>query len=941
MGASTYTFLFTDIEGSTRLWELQPEAMRAALDRHNAIIRTAVEAHHGRVFRTAGDAFFASFRSAPAAVAAAVEAQRNLHREKWCLDLPLRVRMALHTGEAEEEAGDYVGSSLNRIGRLIPLSHGGQILLTRAVQELVRDGLQAELELVSLGQHHFRDLTYPEQIYQVRIAGLPSDFPPLNSLQAVPNNLPLQLTSFIGRDDILAQGMELLRNARLLTITGTGGTGKTRLGLQLAASQLEVFPDGVWFIELASLTDPALLPQVVAGVLNVREHPQQDLHDSIRDAVRGRRLLIILDNCEHLIEACARFAAMLLKASEGVKILACSREALAVPGEIILPVPPLSVPADPGELFLETILDSEAVQLFVERARSVQPHFQITEQNAAAIAEICRYLDGIPLAIELAAARIRLLTPQQIAARLGNLFGLLSEGNRAALPRQQTLKALVDWSYELLAENEQDLLRMLSVFNGGWTLEAAEAIWELGIPARGEQVPSWGSEHVLDLLSQLVNKSLVMVDEQGAEVRFRMLETIRQYAAMKLAEANEVELWRTAHLKYFSQMAHLADAGFRGGEQLLWNGRLERDHDNLRAALEWGLQSDPLASLEMGANLDIFWSGRGYSSQGRRWLQAGLDQLEAQEAAAEDPHIRRIKARALYAYGIMAIIQGDNLAARDKLEAGLKIMRQAGDRSAMLNTIPQLSLAYLFLGEIEQSQALAEEGESLGRELQDPIGLGLSLSILAQISMRRENGYQDALDKIQESSRLLREHGNRWFSALSLMGLGIIAYMAQDYPTASEQFIESKKLFQQVGDLHFANVLNSYQADVARQIGEFAEARRLYRETLKKWIRIGHRGGVARCLECLGLLALAQALQEKEEVLLPDSETAGILLGAAGNIRQTSKVSMTIDEAVDNNIQLSVLRAQLDHHPEAAARFENGLVAGSVKAEEEVLALVL
>jgi predicted ATPase/class 3 adenylate cyclase len=940
MGASTYTFLFTDIEGSTRLWELQPDAMRIALDRHNAILRSVVEANQGRVFRTAGDAFFASFRSAPAALAAAVEAQKNLYREPWNLDSPLRVRMALHSGEAEEEAGDYVGSSLNRIGRLIAVAHGGQILLTRAVQELVRSELPAEVELLSLGQHRFRDLAFPEEVYQVRIAGLPANFPPLQSHQDRPNNLPVQLTSFIGRAELLAQAQDMLADTRLLTLTGAGGTGKTRLGIQLAASRLDAFSDGVWLVELAHLSDPALLPQILAGVLSVREHAQQDLLDSIGDAVRGKRLLIVLDNCEHLIEACAQAAALLLRASTQVKILACSREVLAVPGELILQVPPLSLPEEADALSLDSVLKSEAVQLFVERARAVQPHFEVTPQNAAAVVQICRYLDGIPLAIELAAARIRLLTPHQIAARLTNLFGLLTEGSRAALPRQQTLKALIDWSYNLLSRSEEDLLRMLSVFNGGWNLEAAEAVWERERPARQEQEDDWTSDDVLDLLSQLVNKSLVIAEEQGREVRYRMLETIRQYAQKTLAEAGEAARWRSAHLLYFSELARQADAGVRGGEQIGWIDRLEKDHDNLRAALEWGLQSSPLASLEMGAHLDIFWSGRGYSSQGRRWLQAGLDRLDA--AGAElDPHAERIKARALYAYGIMAIIQGDNLAAREKLEASLKIQRQAGDRSAMLSTIPQLSLAYLFLGEIEQSLVLAEEGETLGREMDEPIGLGLSLSILALISMRRENGHQEALDKIHESSRLLRTHGNRWFSALSLMGLGIIAYMAQDYTTASEQFFESKQLFNQVGDLHFTNVLNSYEADVARQLGEYAEAERLYKETLKKWITIGHRGGVARCLECLGLLMLARAFQEREDRLLPDSELAGTLLGAGGRIRQTSKVSMTMNEAWDNNLQLTALQGQLAQNPDAAARFESGLTAGSTRDEEEVLALVL
>ncbi|MFU8773305.1 MAG: AAA family ATPase, partial [Anaerolineales bacterium] len=449
--SSTYTFLFTDIEGSTRYWEHNPDAMRAALERHNLILREAIESNGGWVFRTAGDAYFASFTTAAAALRAAVQGQCNLNSEPWKLDVPLRVRMAIHSGEAEERDGDYVGGSLNRIGRLINVSHGGQILLTQATQELVRDNLPDEVTLIDLGRHRFKDLVHPERVFQVVTNGLQADFPPIKSLESVPNNLPSQLTSFIGRQVELAKANELLTRHRLLTLTGAGGTGKTRLALQVAANQLEEFSDGVWFVELASLSDSSQVYRSIAGVLNLREQPGLSLEDSILDALHSRNLLLVLDNCEHLIETCSKLAGKFLRSSRTIKILASSREVLGVEGEATLRVPPFSLPSPSDNVPFEEIYASEAVQLFVERARVVQHSFELNEQNAAIISQICHRLDGIPLAIELAAARIRLLKPEQIAARLDNLFKLLTGGSRSALPRQQTLEAMIDWSHNLLS----------------------------------------------------------------------------------------------------------------------------------------------------------------------------------------------------------------------------------------------------------------------------------------------------------------------------------------------------------------------------------------------------------------------------------------------------------------------------------------------------------
>lgn len=936
--ASTYTFLFTDIEGSTRYWEHQPEAMRASLERHNEILRRAIEGNGGWVFRTAGDAFHASFKTATAALAAAAEAQRKLYTQEWELEGAIRVRMALHSGEAEEKDGDYVGGSLNRIGRLISVCHGGQTLLTQATQELVRDNLPEGVTLLDLGRHRFRDLIYPERVFQAAIEGLPANFPPLKSLEAIPNNIPTQLTSFIGRESELDRARELLSEARLLTLTGPGGTGKTRLALQAAAAELEAFPDGVWVVELASLSDPAQVIRSAAGVLNIREHPEMPIQESIKEALRSRRLLLVLDNCEHLIEACAQMADTLLRSCPELKILASSREVLGIPGETTLRVPPLSLPDISRSISVEELASSEAVQLFVERAKAALPNFALNGQNAASIAAICWRLDGIPLAIELAAARVRLLKPEQIADRLDNLFRLLTGGSRTALPRQRTLEAMIDWSHDLLSEAERALFRRLSVFLGGWTLEAAEQVCTGDGQSGGDKQLAMLPEPTLDLLAQLVNKSLVVVDERESEARYRLLETIRQYAQNKLVDSGEATQLRDNHLRYFKKFSDQAQAGLMGEDQPGWYDRLERDHDNFRAALDWGQVHDPESVLEIGSNLVHFWSGRGYASEGRRRLQAGLEGLEGMEREPEENLKRqKIVARALNSYGEMAIVQGDHLAARQALERCVEILREIGESKEMVFSTSLLSLAYLFLGEIEQSQELAEEGVRLGRELGEPIGLALSLSILAQINVRSPDGQATAREQIEESARLIRAHGNRWFSALSLLGLGIVAHLAMDLDTATRHFLESREIFLETGDQHFSNASLSYIADVARLRGEFDQATRLYQETIGGWLKLGHRGGVARCLECLAFMTAAQAYGSDPEVSSKVLQRAATLLGAAETIREASGAGATIDEQLEYWEQVSALRAKVEEDAQVKGLFEKAWDRGRMMDLDEAL----
>ncbi len=617
----TVTFLFTDIEGSTKLWEKYPGEMELALARHDEILRQAIESHGGRVIKNTGDGFHAAFDTGIGGIGAALAAQEALR--ELSLDVvnagALRVRMGLHTGEAQERSGDYYGPALNRAARLMSAAHGGQTLLSTTTADLVRDQLPDRSALRDLGEHRLRDLVRSERIFQLLHPGLPSDFPPIRTIDAFPNNLPVQLTTFIGREHEIEDARHRLRSSHLLTLIGPGGTGKTRLALQLAADVMPSFSDGVWLAELATLTDPALVVQTVGSLFHLREQLGMPLHELLIDYLRDKELLLVMDNCEHLIEACAQLADQLLHACARLKIIASSREALGIAGEAVYRVPPLSLP-QPEQLSCKDLGQCESAQLFVERASAANPRFRLTDQNAAAVAQICRRLDGIPLALELAAARVTAFSPEQIASHLDDRFRLLTGGSRTALPRQQTLRALIDWSYDLLSEGERILLRKLSVFSGGWTFDAAEAVCS--------------DVNVLDLLPQLVNKSLVAVEDEGGEPRYRLLETVRQYARDKLLELGDTEATRGAHFDYFYGLAQEAAPKLRRAGAAAWVTKLQLEYDNLRAAMRWGLEERLADVLRMVPLLSYFWNRIGYEEEARNLIREAL-QLGAARGGSE------------------------------------------------------------------------------------------------------------------------------------------------------------------------------------------------------------------------------------------------------------------------------------------------------------------
>jgi predicted ATPase/class 3 adenylate cyclase len=618
--SGTVTFLFTDVEGSTRLWESAPSVMGAAMARHDELVRAEIEAHGGHVFSTGGDGFAVAFARAGDAIAAAVSAQRALGGESWPAGAAIGVRMGLHTGEAEERDGDYFGSAVNRTARLMALAHGGQVVASAATADVAGDSLPPDVKLVDLGEHLLRDLSRRERVFQVESAGLDSEFAPLRSPDVLPGNLPVQPTSFVGRSDEVRDLRAALGRAALVTVTGVGGAGKTRLAVQVAAELLPTFTDGAWLCELAAAGDADTLAQVVASTLGVDQRADRPLERSIVDFLRPARLLLVLDNCEHLLDASGRLVAAVLGGCPGVRVLATSREALAVGGEQVWPLRSLELP-DPAS-GVHAVAASEAGRLFCERAASARPSFVLSEANVAAVVEICRRLDGIPLAVELAAARVAVMTPAEIAGLLDERFRLLTGGRRNMVERHQTLRATVDWSYGLLSELERAVFDRLSVFSGGFTLAAATGV------VVGEGIEGWD---VLDAVSGLTAKCMVVAEpDTGEHTRYQLLETLRQYGRERLDQHGDNDRWRRRHARHFATFAVEAGRGLRGRDELAWRERLLADFDNLRSAVVWGLDSG-IEGDQQTAVAIIAWLA--YEAQPRatgigRWAEQALPALE-------------------------------------------------------------------------------------------------------------------------------------------------------------------------------------------------------------------------------------------------------------------------------------------------------------------------
>ncbi|PWT83837.1 MAG: adenylate/guanylate cyclase domain-containing protein [Acidobacteria bacterium] len=778
----TVTFLFTDIEGSTTLLQRSPAAMEAAHARHDALLHEAIKHNDGYVFKTMGDAFCAAFHTAPSALAAALAGQRALSQEAWPESADIKVRMGLHTGTVDVRDNDYFGQPLNRVARLVAAGHGGQILLTLATQELVRDSLPGGVILRDMGERRLKDLIHPDRIYQVIALDLPADFPPLKTLDTRSHNLPIQSTSFVGRDRELQQVKALLRSERLVSLTGSGGVGKTRLALHAGADSIDEFYDGVWLVELASLTDASLVPQAVAAVLGIREQPGTALIDTLTLQLKTKELLLVLDNCEHLIEASARLCHSLLAACGNVRVLATSREALRIPGESSYRVPSLATPDPKSNACTEAFTQYAAVRLFIDRALAVNSSFQLNNASAAAVANICHHLDGIPLAIELAAARVRSMSVNEVNQRLNQRFRFLTGGARTTLPRQQTLRSLIDWSYDLLNDGEKALLCRLSVFSGGWTLEAAEQV------CVGEGVEE---DRVLDLLTSLVDKNLVVAEERSGATRYRLLETVHQYGRARLREIDDEVRWQQRHFACFLSLAEEADTETRhGAHQQRWLDRLEDEHDNLRFALAFP-SAEAVDRMRLAIAVGWFWEIRAYFREGRNWFDGLLPVARSGKTA--------VNATVLLAAGKFASVQGDYVTAQNLMKEALAIRREQGDRRAIARALVNSGQVAREQGNYEESRALYEEAMEIAREIGDfhlVCWTLLSLGYMAEL----EGDYASAKLLLEEAMTICRKRGDQKAIAESLKLLGDVARAQSDVATALSRYKESMTICRALGD---------------------------------------------------------------------------------------------------------------------------------------------
>jgi predicted ATPase/class 3 adenylate cyclase len=862
------TFLFTDIEGSTALLQhLGDRRYAEVLAEHRQILRAAFQAGGGHEIDTQGDAFLIAFGSALDAVATAVAAQRAIADHPWTEGAPIRVRMGVHTGEPTLAGSGYVGLDVHRAARIMSAGYGGQILLSQATHDLIAHDLPQGLTAQDLGEHRLKDLTRPEHIFQMVIPELTADFPPLKTLDIISNNLPIQLTTFIGREHEIEDVKRLLSKTRLLTLMGAGGAGKTRLAIQVAADLIEEFQKGVWLVELAPLADPTLVVQAVATTFQVREAAGRALLDLLVDYLQPKSLLLVLDNCEHLVAACAQLATALLRACPNVKILATSREALAIAGETTHQVPPLSRP-DPRRLqSLEQLAQFEAVRLFVERAVHSQPRFALTDANAKAVAHICHRLDGIPLAIELAAARVRVLTPDQIGARLDDRFRLLTGGSRTGLLHHQTLRAAMDWSYDLLSEGERTLLRRLAVFAGGFHYDAVEAICTDG---------SVEALAVLDLLTYLVDKSLVVAEGLNGDIRYRLLETIRQYGLERLQESGEVAAVRGRHLDWYLGLAERAEPELQGPDQKGWLSQLEMEHDNLRAALEWAKMEErgAEAGLRLAGALHRFWAMRGYLSEGREWLEGAVSRSQGPSKA---------RAKAIYGAGALGFVQGDYGRAEALCEQSLALYRELGDKFGIALSLNVLASLHMYRGDYGRAIALLEQSLALCRELDHRWLIAATLSTLAR-TLRPRGDYERAKALLEESLILWRQTGDKWGLARSLHSLGVVARLQGDFARARVLHEESLALYRELGHkVDLADALLSL-GTVAQNQGDYARAIALYDESLVLSRESGYKFTAAVALLNLGNVHYYQGDGERARELVEEAKAELVALGAKQQI---------------------------------------------------------
>src|SRR2546423_8732 len=878
----TITLLFTDIEGSTLLLQHVGEQYSRVLAQCRQVLRTAFQQFHGHEVDTQGDALFFAFARATDAVSAAVAAQRALASHSWPEGVAVRVRMGLHTGEPQPTAEGYVGMDVHLAARVMNAGHGGQVLLSQTTRHLVEHHLPEGVSLQDLGEHRLKDLQQKSHLFQLVIAGLPADFPPLKALDTHPHNLPVQPTPLIGRQREVAAVQQLLlrEDVRLLTLTGPGGSGKTRLGLHVAAELSDHFTDGIYFVNLAPISDAALDVPTMAQTLGVKESVTRSMVEQLQAFLQEMLLLLVLDNFEQVVSAAPRLSDLLASCSH-LKLLVTSRAVLHLSAEHEFVVPPLSLPDLNHLPDLVTLSQYEAVALFIARAQALKPEFEVSNANAPAVAEICARLDGLPLAIELAAARIKLLPPPALLARLGQRLTVLTSSVRDAPARQQTLRKTIDWSYQLLDAGEQQMFRRLSVFVGGCTLQAIEAI----CAALDIQPPTLP---VLDGVASLIDKSLLRQTEQEAEEpRFVMLETIREYGREALAAAGEAEVTHQAHVVYYLALAEAAELAWNGPQQAGWLARLEQEHGNLRAAMNWLFErGEAERALRLGTALWWFWYVHEHWNEGWNVLERALDRSEGVAVP--------LRARALWAAGSLAgslghvdrgevLCQeslalfreiGDTLgmgdatfhlahitfarwdlaAARKLFEESLVFLRETGDKTLTAWALGALALVVLYQGVYARVHPLAEQAVEIFREVGDATGVTMSLMTLARVVFWQGDLVR-ARTLAEEGLASARETGVTSAEALALALQGEIALAQRETTTAYRLIEQSHTLWQEIENHGMLASTGSLLAKVLAVEGDHTAARTAYEESLLRGLTIVD---IAPALEGLAVVAAEQ-----------------------------------------------------------------------------------
>ena len=830
------TFAFTDLEGSTARWERNRVAMQEAVRRHDAIMRAAITEHGGYVFKTIGDAFCAAFARPEEAVAAILAAQRALAAEDFSAIDGLRVRAAVHTGTADERDGDYFGPALNRVARLLAVGHGGQVLISSTTRELAHSDLPTGATLIDLGSHRLRDLTEPEHVWQLTIDGLAADFPALRSLDTIPNNLPIQPTSFRGREHDLEEVKLLLSEHKLLTLFGSGGVGKTRLALQVGAEVLDHNPDGVWLIDFAPITDPELVSSVIAKEIGMPQVEGRRIDESIPLWLKRKRLLLILDNCEHVLEAVAAIADAIIRSCPDVRLLATSRQALDISGERVLRIPSLDVPHKIADLTATAIMEFGAVALFVDRAVFVDRSFALTDNTAPIVADICRRLDGIPLAIELAAARVKVLSIPNLAQRLNERFKILTGGSRSALPRQKTLSALIDWSYDLLTPQEQMLFSRVGIFAGGFSLDAATAV------CSGDGLDEID---ILDLLSSLTDKSLVVADTTGAQERYHLLESTRAYALEKLTAAGAREQLARRYAEYFRDQAQAADEHWTTGTPTLALQTAEAELDNYRAVLEWALKDGhdlALGGAVAGALTALWWNG-GLMVEGRYWIglaQAGLDESMQPQVAA----------RLWRALGYLS----SGKRKYDCAQRSLALFKSVGDERGQAWALSNLAFSLYQMGQLEEAGDANARALAMTRALGIKRGVANSLNVQATIQMH-SGDLSGAREAFSQALAAYKALGDEAGTAIVLGNLAELEFAAGQVEQAVRLAGEALEI--DARGKNTTNLAISYNNLAAYRIalGDVDGAREAAREGLHLARQVQRPLGIAIGLQHIALLS--------------------------------------------------------------------------------------